>query len=371
MKINVAKNIAKFVDPKSPRNVRLMAANGAIPLPPKDLLKILYILCFDKDVEIKKKAQNTLKKFSTDIIIETIKRDIDPGAIDFLIRYHKDRTKFVKIVILSEFTSDDTIAYLAQAKNPAIVEMISNNHVRLSRSQKIFNALMENPTITAAIREKLRELRDGFGASPTETTVASETVVKTDAGVGVADAGDEKIPEEKSIVDTTTPRVTGTVTGATTSGAGEGAKKPADEDEEEKKTIGQKIMFMSVSEKMKLATKCDKEARTILLRDSNKLVITATIKSPKITDEEILNIAKSKQSSDEALRLIVMNNEWIKNYSIKLALVNNPKTPPGVAIRFLKFLTKKDIKSVANSKGVSALIANSAKKIISVREKKK
>ena len=367
MKINVTKDIAKFVDPKSPRNARLMAANGAIPLPPKDLLKILYILCYDKDVQVKEKAQNTLKEFSTNIIIETIKGDMEPGAIDFLIRYHKDRTKFVKIVILNEYTSDDTIAYLAHTKNSTIIEMISNNQVRLSRSQKIFDVLMGNPAITAATREKLREFRDGFDITPAEAVVATETAVEADTGE--ESISEENSSKEKSIEETTTPAAAAMV--AATSGAGEGAKKAADDEEEEKKTINQKIMFMSVSEKMKLASKCDKEARTILLRDSNKLVITATIKSPKITDEEILNVAKSKQSSDEALRLIVMNNEWIKNYSIKLALVNNPKTPPGVAIKFLKFLTKKDIKDVANSRGVPALIANSAKKIIDVRASKR
>ena len=381
MKINVTKSIAKFVSPKSPRNVRLMAANGAIPIPPKDLIKVLYILCFDKETEIKKKAQNTLKEFSTNIIIEIIKGDIEPGAIDFLVRYHKERAKFVKIVILNKYTSDDTIAYLAHIKNSVIIEMISNNHVRLSRSQKIFDALVRNPAITAATREKLREFRDGFGASPDEKKVATATGVETDTGTGVDDAGDkktseektfdEKTFEEKNIAGTTTPVMAGAAAGAATSVAGgDGKDASGDDAEEDSKTISQRIMFMTVSEKMKLASKGDKEVRTILLRDSNKLVVSATIKSPKITDEEILSVAKSKQSSDEALRLIVMNNEWTKNYSIKLALVYNPKTSPRVALRFMSYLTKKDIRDLAKSRGVSALIANNAKKLLAMQKSK-
>ena len=46
-------------------------------------------------------------------------------------------------------------------------------------------------------------------------------------------------------------------------------------------TLAQRIMKMSIAEKIKLATKGNKEARSYLLRDSNKLVAVAVIRSPK------------------------------------------------------------------------------------------
>ncbi|HPE44229.1 MAG TPA: hypothetical protein PK380_00005, partial [Deltaproteobacteria bacterium] len=59
---------------------------------------------------------------------------------------------------------------------------------------------------------------------------------------------------------------------------------------------------MSVSEKLDLARKAPKEARSILIRDSNKLVQLAVVSSPKITESEILAIASSRQVNDDVLK---------------------------------------------------------------------
>ena len=65
-------------------------------------------------------------------------------------------------------------------------------------------------------------------------------------------------------------------------------------EEGKKLSLSKRIMSMNVSEKIKLATKGNKEARGILMRDSNKLVSVAVIRSPRITDGEVLGLAQSK-----------------------------------------------------------------------------
>ncbi|HSP81011.1 MAG TPA: hypothetical protein VLQ93_20985, partial [Myxococcaceae bacterium] len=62
-------------------------------------------------------------------------------------------------------------------------------------------------------------------------------------------------------------------------------------------------------------------ARSILIRDSNKLVCTAVIRSPRITDGEVLSCASNKAVNEEVLRIIYGNREWTKNYQIMLALL--------------------------------------------------
>ncbi len=357
MRLKITKDMAKFVSPQSPRNVRLMAANGTIPLPPADLVKILYILCFDKDVEIREKAQNNFKEFSTDIIKDLINRDIEPGVIDFLVRYHKNRKEFIKGAILNKNTPDDTIAYLAKAKSTAIVEMISQNHERIFRSDKIFVVLMDNPLLSSATKEKLKELK---GRS--ETVEGSSEVAVGAAGGGVDSVGG-------GIDAGADSDGTGGVAVAISAEGGDKAKTSSEE-EGEAGNAAKRIMNMNVSQKIKLATTADKEERTILLRDASKIVVAATIKSPKITDEEILNVAKSKQASDEAIRLVTLNKEWMKKYAIKLALVNNPKTSPSVAIRLMNTLNKSDIKEISKSRSVPSLISNNAKKILHARDKR-
>jgi len=109
---------------------------------------------------------------------------------------------------------------------------------------------------------------------------------------------------------------------------------------------------MTVSEKLDLARKASKEARTILIRDSNKLVQLAVVNSPKITESEIVAIAANRQVTEDVLREIGMNREWLRNYQVRLALVNNPKTPLTIAMAQVTYLNQRDLGLLAKSKGV-------------------
>ena len=126
------------------------------------------------------------------------------------------------------------------------------------------------------------------------------------------------------------------------------------------RSLFQKIQTMSVSEKLDLARKASKEARSILIRDSNKLVQLAVVNSPKITESEILAIATNRQVNDEVLKEIAMNREWLRNYQIRSALVNNPKTPLSIAMAHVSYLNQRDLGLLAKSKGVSRAIVIAA-----------
>ncbi len=117
-------------------------------------------------------------------------------------------------------------------------------------------------------------------------------------------------------------------------------------------SLYQKIQTMTVSEKLDLARKASKEARTILMRDSNKLVQLAVVNSPKITESEIIAIAANRQVTEDVLREIGMNREWLRNYQVRLALVNNPKTPLTIAMAQVTYLNQRDLGLLAKSKGV-------------------
>jgi len=131
-------------------------------------------------------------------------------------------------------------------------------------------------------------------------------------------------------------------------------------DSDATRSLFQSIQGMSVSEKLDLARKAGKEARSILMRDTNRLVQLAVIDSPKITESEVLLIASNRQIHDEVLRHISTNREWMKNYQIKLALVNNPKTPLPIALKQMPYLKQRDLALLAKSRAVPRAIVISA-----------
>jgi len=129
-------------------------------------------------------------------------------------------------------------------------------------------------------------------------------------------------------------------------------------------------MDLTVSEKIKMGLTGDKEWRAIMMKQSNKLIQGAVMNNPRITDGEVLMVAKSKTSSDDLIRIILLKKEWLKNYEIKKALLAHPKTPPPKALRFVSFMTMKDIKELAKSKQLTNIVANAIRKELQFRLKK-
>ncbi len=109
-------------------------------------------------------------------------------------------------------------------------------------------------------------------------------------------------------------------------------------EEEKKESIFQKIQKLTVSEKILLALRGGKEIRSLLLRDPNKDVSLGVLENPKITETELEMIAKSRATSDEALRKITKKREWMKTYGIMHALITNPRTPAGTVLPLINQL---------------------------------
>ena len=136
----------------------------------------------------------------------------------------------------------------------------------------------------------------------------------------------------------------------------------------QKERLVQKIARMSVAEKVKLAIKGNGEVRSILSRDSNKMVIMNVLDNPRITDGEILNLAKSRSTIEEAIRVIIKNRDWMKSYSIMYAISTHPKTPAALAMRYLPLLKKKDVSLLQKNKNVSEAVRTMAKKLSTARQ---
>jgi hypothetical protein len=129
-------------------------------------------------------------------------------------------------------------------------------------------------------------------------------------------------------------------------------------------TLLQRIQGMTVAERIKLALHGNREARMLLLRDSNKLIRRFVLKNPRINDDEVIAVAKNRSADDDVLRVIGESRDWTKNYQVRHALVTNPKTPLVLALRHLSSLYERDVRALAKSKNVSATISTQAKRII-------
>ena len=133
----------------------------------------------------------------------------------------------------------------------------------------------------------------------------------------------------------------------------------------------QKLALLGVAERMKAAMKGTKSERAILIRDPNKLVSSAVLSSPKLTESEVENFAKLANVSEEILRTIGMNRAWMKNYGVVAALTKNPKTPLAVSMRFVQRLNDRDLKMIVLDRNLQEPLKLAVRKrIVEGNEKK-
>jgi hypothetical protein len=118
---------------------------------------------------------------------------------------------------------------------------------------------------------------------------------------------------------------------------------------------------LTVTQKIRKAMLGTAAERLLLVRDSNRLVAAAAVKSPMMRDNEAVQISASRSVSEEVLRTIAQKNEFIRNYQVKLNLVGNPRTPFAFSSRFVQHLREGDVKALAKSKNVRGDIAQAAK----------
>jgi hypothetical protein len=126
----------------------------------------------------------------------------------------------------------------------------------------------------------------------------------------------------------------------------------------------QVLSSLPIVQRMKLAMKGSREQRAQLIRDANRMVATAVLSSPKLTESEVESFTKMGNVSEDVLRIIGTNRSWLKNYSVTLGLVKNPKTPPGLSMQLINRLSERDVKMLAVDRNIPELLRLVARKLM-------
>lgn len=137
--------------------------------------------------------------------------------------------------------------------------------------------------------------------------------------------------------------------------------------EEARRSLESRVAAMPIPEKVELAMKGNREVRKILSRDASRMVVRALIASPKLSYEDIAAFAASSQTNEEILRAIADNREWTANRQIVAAIVQNPRTPPPCAIRFLRMFQTSELRILTHNRAIGAVVRQEARRLLAQR----
>jgi hypothetical protein len=257
---------------------------------------------------------------------------------------------------------------IAAAADEKILEIVAQNQLRMLRHPDIVRALVGNKAARPSTVDNVCDfcVRSGLAL---EDLPAFRTARRRIHGGSEQDEElAKKVAAEQKNAEARAEAALEQM-GATGPDAEERPLAPgsAEEQAEEQKklSITQQVMKLSVAKKVEWANKKgNREVRNILLRDPNKLVQLAVLQSSRITEGEIAKVALSRTAPQEVLQYIYNNRQLMKNYQIKVNLINNPKMPVGVSMRFLSSLRMAEVKAVAKNRNVPQGLATAAKKMV-------
>jgi len=349
----------KALGPDAPAPLRLMAARGVVPgLKPAEIVQVVAALAANDDAKVRETAEATLSKLPLPILDGALAADLPAFAIDKLARAHPNEHSIVERLLRMPRIARDTLEFLADVADERSGELIATNERLMLENPTAIEKLYMNKRVRMSTADRLIEL-----------AVRHDLELGIPAYKEAAQAiKNELIPEpsEEPTYDD--------VLFQNTDRCAEGAGALADDedthelDEEGEEQVRDKflplhaaIAKLTITQKIRRCMLGTAAERLLLVRDPNRLVAQAAVKSPNMREAEAAQISASRAVSEDVLRIIAMNREFTRNYQVKLNLVGNPRTPLTFAARLLPHLRDNDVRALMKSKNVSGAIAQAAR----------
>lgn len=350
------KSLRRFADPNAPGPAKMMAAKGMVPVKGGDLVTLLCQLSADKEEGVRDAAEGSLAGLPDPVLLPACESpELHPAVIGRLADVFGKRDDVLERLVQLPTIAHASVARIARHCSERITEIIAVNQQRLLETPLIVEALYKNKHTRMSTADRLVELcaRNGVELTGIPAFAAHVEAIQ---GQLIPEPTDEPLPSDIAFNESVAEE------GEEDEAAVEIDKVDGKEELKDKfKPLSFRIREMSLSEKIRLCVVGDAAARSLLVRDPNKLVSSAAISSPSMTVAEAAAIAHSKEIGEHILRFISMRKEWVRAYEIKRALIFNPKTPVGVSLKFLSHLRTNDLKLLSKSRGVAGPVKTSAR----------
>jgi hypothetical protein len=349
----------KILGGGAPAPMRMMAARGIVPgLKPGDVVVVVALLAESDDAAVRDTARQTFANLPPPILNAALAAELDPVIVRELARAYASNHEVIEKLLRLPALDGDALEILAAAADDRAGELIATNEELMLRYPRAIEKLYLNKRVRMSTADRLLELavRNGIELEIPAFKEAAQAIHNELVSE----------PTEEPTFDDILFRETDAIAERIRLEGEQDDTHQLDEEGEEKVKekflpLHAQIAQMSVSQKIRAATLGTGAMRLLLVRDPNRLVASAAVRSPLMKENEAERITASRSVSEDVLRIIALNREFTRHYQCKLNLVTNPRTPFSFASRMVPHLRESDLRSLAKSKNVSGAIAQAVR----------
>lgn len=358
--------VQKMAAPDAPERMQQMAAKGVVMgAKPGDVVALLVLLSQRDDrPEVAKTAAATLGALPDAVLWGALAAALQPGAADALVRAYAKRIDVLEKILARGDVPAESVAELAKHGDEAVTELIATNEDRLLKHPSIIECLYMNRHTRMSTADRLIDLASRNGVHLSGIPAFREAAMALE-GELIPEAG-EPTPDDELFVET--------------AALASALESPEEEDTHHEDPEGQEVLKdkfaplyqriaqMTPSQKIRRAMLGTKEERMLLVRDSNRVVAAAVVRSPLMREDEAAMVSRNRNLPEEVLRIIGTTPEWLRSYSVKKNLVENPKTPTMIAQRLVPHLREAELRALAKSKNVTGPVKDAARRQLERRK---
>jgi len=352
--------LQRLADGELPENVRQAAARGALPLPVQDLMQVQVLLAHkDPSDEVRSlAAQALLQRDAQDTAAVMAAEDVCSEVAVYFAALAESPAPVIEALAQNSSCPETALNHLASRHDAGVLDRLLHNEVLLIRCPDSLALLEANDTLTPGQRDRLAEIRVHFVERPLPHAEPDAPALEPDVAAQVVEA---MVAAENHDRDSA----------RSTTAAPHAEHSESDDESAETKHAMFRIMDMTTAEKVKLAFLGSKEERSILLRDSNRVVASSVLKSPRVNDKEVEAYANMRSLSEELIVMISNKRDWMRNYQVMLGVLRHPKSPPRVTMNLLPRVQDRDLKLLSKDRNLPEMTRQQIRRAHLARSQRK
>ena len=320
--------------------LQLLAAEGLLPLPAEQVISIQLHLARHAKSGVAQRAAAALSGLDPRLASRFLAHEADAEALRYFAE-HSTHPAVLEAIIRRRDATPELLEHLAARLSPDLQEVLLLRQDVIVEHPQILDRLQENPQVSSYSSRRIAEYRQHLlphAAAVEEVDAEEAELLASDEEVAAAIAAARGLPAEGEI------------------------------DEEKTGLSESQVRSLPLGVRLRLSRGASRALRGILIRDNNTLVALSVLRNNAFSDQEIEQVARSRAVIDEVLEFIAKRREWMRKYPVVLALVQNPRTPVGIALRLVPQVAVRDLRNLGKDKNIPDAVRSTALRLYRIKQ---